>query len=154
MYERSRIALDFLQNPNTITFVTLRLEFIERSEFHFHRLAALGLQITIEIVSARAISRHLLFPDSDNKSVRFRNFEFRGLRNFGSDEVFCEGSHVYRVLELLGDVFSEGFYSRVGYGRAVLLLGTIEGDATVSLMVEYLRFRKGGSEKNAVFDER
>jgi hypothetical protein len=24
----------------------------------------------------------------------------------------------------------------------VLLLGTIEGDATVSLMVEYLRFRK------------
>jgi len=31
---------------------------------------------------------------------------------------------------------------------------TIEGDATVSLMVEYLRFRKGGSEKNAVFDER
>jgi hypothetical protein len=36
----------------------------------------------------------------------------------------------------------------------VLPLGIIEGDATVSLMVEYLRFRKGGSEKNAVFDER
>jgi hypothetical protein len=37
---------------------------------------------------------------------------------------------------------------------AVLLLGTIKGDATVSLMVECLGFRKGGSEKNAVFDER
>jgi len=53
-----RDALDFLQNPNTITFVTLRL-FREK----FHRLAALApddhvsrLQITIEIVSARAIS--------------------------------------------------------------------------------------------------
>jgi len=44
-------------------------------------------------------------------SVRFRNFEFRGLRNFGSDEVFRKGSHVSRVLELLGDVFSKGFYS-------------------------------------------
>jgi len=61
--ETIRDALDFLQNPNTITFVTLRLEIIERSEFCFHRLAALapndrvsGLQITIEIVSARAIS--------------------------------------------------------------------------------------------------
>jgi hypothetical protein len=28
------------------------------------------------------------------------------------------------------------------------LLGTIEEDETVSLMVEYLRFRKNGSEKN------
>ena len=49
-----RDAFAFLQNPNTITFVTLRLEIIERSEFCFHRLAALapndrvsGLQITI-----------------------------------------------------------------------------------------------------------
>ena len=49
-----RDALAFLQNPNAITFVTLRLEIIERSEFCFHRLAALapndrvsGLQITI-----------------------------------------------------------------------------------------------------------
>jgi len=98
--------------------VTLRLEIIERSEFRFHRLAALapndrvsGLHITIEIVCARAISCHLLLPDSDNKSVRFRNFEFRGLRNFGSDEVFREGSHVSRVLEFLGDVFSDDFYS-------------------------------------------
>ena len=98
--------------------MTLRLKIIERSEFRFHCLAALapndcvsGLQITIKIVSARAIRRHLRFPDSDNKSVCFRNFEFRGLRNFGSDEVFCEGSHFSRVLELLGDVFSEGFYS-------------------------------------------
>ena len=58
-----RDALDFLQNPNAITYVTFRLEIIERSEFRFHPLAALapndrvsGLQITIEIVSARAIS--------------------------------------------------------------------------------------------------
>jgi len=116
--ETIRDALDFLQNPNAITFVTLRLEIIERSDFRFHCLAALapddrvsGLQITIEIVSARAISRHLLFPDIDNKSVRLRNFEFRGLRNFGSDEFLCEGSHVARVLELLGNVFSKGFYS-------------------------------------------
>ena len=56
-------ALDFLQNPNAITFVTLCLKIIERSEFCLHRLAALapnvrvsGLQITIKIVSARAIS--------------------------------------------------------------------------------------------------
>jgi len=116
--ETIRDALDFLQNPNAITFVTLCLESIERSEFCFHRLAALaphdrvsGLQITIEIISARAISRHLLFPDSDNKPVGLRNFEFRGLRNFGPDKVFREGNHVARVLELLGDVFSEGFYS-------------------------------------------
>jgi len=61
--ETIRDALDFLQNPNAIIFVTLRLEIIKRSEFRFHRLAALapndrvsGLQITIEIVSARAIS--------------------------------------------------------------------------------------------------
>jgi hypothetical protein len=57
--ETIRDALDFLQNPNAITFVTLCLEIIKRSEFRFHRLAALapddrvrGLQITIEIVSA------------------------------------------------------------------------------------------------------
>jgi len=56
-------ALDFLQNPNAIFYVILRLEIIERSEFRFHRLAALapndrvsGLQITIKIVSVRAIS--------------------------------------------------------------------------------------------------
>jgi len=55
--------------------------------------------------------RHLLLPDSDNKPVGFRNFEFRGPRNFGPDEVFRKGNHVARVLELLGDVFSEGFYS-------------------------------------------
>jgi len=61
--ETIRDAFDFLQNPNTITFVTLCLEIIERCEFRFHRLAALapndrvsGLQITIEIVSACAIS--------------------------------------------------------------------------------------------------
>jgi len=61
--ETIRDALDFLQNPNAITFVTLRLKIITRSEFCFHHLAALapndrvsGLQITIEIVSARAIS--------------------------------------------------------------------------------------------------
>ena len=61
--ETIRDALDFLQNPNTISFVTLRLEIIEKSEFRFHCLAALapndrvsGLQITIKIVSARAIS--------------------------------------------------------------------------------------------------
>jgi len=61
-----RDALDFLQNPNTITFVTLclvRLEIIKRSESRFHRLAALapddrvsGLQVAIKVVSARAIS--------------------------------------------------------------------------------------------------
>jgi len=58
-----RDALDFIQNPNAIIFVTLCLKIIERSEFRFHPLAALapndrvsGLQITIEIVSARAIS--------------------------------------------------------------------------------------------------
>jgi len=61
--ETIRDALEFLQNPNTFIFVTLRLEVIKRSEFCFHRLAALapndrvsGLQITIEIVNARAIS--------------------------------------------------------------------------------------------------
>jgi len=61
--KRIRDALDFLQNPNAITFVTFRLEIIERSEFRFHCLAALapndrvrGLQITIKVVSARAIS--------------------------------------------------------------------------------------------------
>ena len=53
----------------------------------------------------------MLFPDSDNKPVGLRNFEFRGLRNFGFDEVFRKGSHVARVLELLGNVFSEGFSS-------------------------------------------
>jgi len=106
--ETIRDALYFLQNSNTITFVTLPLEIIERSEFRFHRLAALapddrvsGHQITIEIVCARAISYHLLLPDSDNNSVGFRNFEFRGLRNFGSDEVFREGSHVSRYLSFL-----------------------------------------------------
>ena len=55
--------------------------------------------------------RHLLLPDSDNKPVGFRNFEFRGPRNFGPDEVFRKGNQVARVLELLGDVFAEGFYS-------------------------------------------
>ena len=40
--ETIRDALDFLQNPNAITFVTLRLEIIERSVFHFHRFAALA----------------------------------------------------------------------------------------------------------------
>ena len=30
-----RDALDFLQNPNAITFVTFRLKIIERSEFCF-----------------------------------------------------------------------------------------------------------------------
>jgi len=40
--ETIRDALDFLQTPNAITFVTLRLEIIERSEFRFHRLAALA----------------------------------------------------------------------------------------------------------------
>ena len=40
--ETIRDALDFLQNPNTITFVSLRLKIIERSEFRFHRLAALA----------------------------------------------------------------------------------------------------------------
>ena len=64
-----RDALDFLQNPNAITFVIFRLEIIERRQFRFHRLAALapndrvsGLQVAIKVVSARAISRHLLFP--------------------------------------------------------------------------------------------
>jgi hypothetical protein len=58
-----RDALDFLKNPNAITFVTLRLEIIERSEVRFYCLAALapndgvsGFQITIKIVSARVIS--------------------------------------------------------------------------------------------------
>ena len=47
-------TLDFLQNPNAITFVTFRLEIIERREFRFHRLAELapndrvsGLQVAI-----------------------------------------------------------------------------------------------------------
>ena len=53
----------------------------------------------------------MLFPDSDNKPVGLRNFEFRGLRNYEPDEVFCKGNHVARVLELLGDIFSKGFYS-------------------------------------------
>jgi len=53
----------------------------------------------------------VLFPDSDNKPVGLRNFEFRGLRNYEPDEVFCKGNHVARVLELLGDIFSKGFYS-------------------------------------------
>ena len=99
--ETIRDALDFLQNPNAITFVTLCLEIIERSEFRFHCLAALapndrvsGFQVTIEIVSARTISRHFRFPDSDNKPVGLRNFEFRGLQNFGPDEVFRNGNHV------------------------------------------------------------
>ena len=110
--------------------MTSRLEIIERSEFRFHRLAALapngrvsGLQITIEIVSARAISRHLLFPDSDNKPVGFRNFEFRWLRNFGFDEVFRKGNHVARVLEFLGNVFSEGFY---GLREMLLVFAFVE----------------------------
>jgi len=121
-----RDALDFLQNPDAITFVTFRLEIIERSEFRFHRLAALaprGLQITIEVVSVRAISRHLLFPDSDNQPVGLRNFEFRGLRNFGFDEVFRKGNHVARVIELLGDVFSEGFY---GLHEMLLVFAFVE----------------------------
>ena len=37
---------------------------------------------------------------------------------------------------------------------AVLLLGTIGGDATASLMMGCLVFRKNGSEKNAVFEKR
>ena len=97
--------------------MTFRLEIIERREFRFHRLAALapndrisGLQVAIKVVSARAISRHLLFPNIDNKSVGFRNFEFRGLRNFGFDEVFRKENHVARVLKLLGNVLSESFY--------------------------------------------
>jgi len=128
--ETIRDALDFLQNLDAITFVTFCLEIIERSEFCFHRLAALapndrvnGLQITIKVVSARAISRHLLFPDSDNKPVGFRNFEFRGLRNFGFDEVFGKGNHVARVLELLGNVFSEGFY---GLREMLLVFAFVE----------------------------
>jgi len=99
--ETIRDALDFLQNSNAITFVTLCLEILERSEFCFHCLAALapndrvsGFQITIEIVSGRTISKHLRFPDSDNKPVGSRNFEFRGLQNFGPDKVFCNGNHV------------------------------------------------------------
>jgi len=125
-----RDALAFLQNPNAITFVTFRLEIIERSEFRFHRLAALalddrvsGLQITIKLVSARAISTHLLFPDINNKPVGFRNFEFRGLRNFGFDEVFCKGNHVARVRELLGNVLSEGFY---GLQEMLLIFAFVE----------------------------
>jgi len=82
-----------------------------------------GLQITLKIVSARAISRHLLFPIGNNKSVGFRNFEFRGLRNFGFDEVFCKGNHVARVLELLGNVFSEGFY---GLREMLLVFALVE----------------------------
>jgi len=35
-----------------------------------------------------------------------------------------------------------------------LLLGTIGGDATASLMMGCLGFRKNGSEKNAVFENR
>jgi hypothetical protein len=101
-------ALDFLQNQNAIIFVTLCLEIIERSEFRFHRLAALAPN---DRVSGLAISKHLLFPDSDNKPVGLRIFEFRGLRTFGPDKVFCKENHVARILELLGDVFSKGFYS-------------------------------------------
>jgi len=114
--ETIRDALDFLQNPNAIAFVILCLEIIERSEFRSHRLAALapndrvsGLQVTIKIVSARTISRHL-FPDCDNKPICLRNFKLLGLWNFGLDEVFRKGNPVARVLELLGNVFSEGFY--------------------------------------------
>ena len=125
-----RDALDFLQNPNAITFVTFRLEIIERREFRFHRLAALapndrvsGLQVAIKVVSARAISRHLLFPDSNNKSVGFRNFEFRRLRNFGFYEVFRKGNHVARVLKLLGNVLSESFY---GLREVLLVFAFVE----------------------------
>ena len=59
----------FLQNPNAITFVTLCLEIINRSDFRFHRLAALapndrvsGLQITIKIKSQCACNK--LTPSS------------------------------------------------------------------------------------------
>ena len=64
-------ALDFLQNPNAITFGTFRLEIIERREFRFHRLAALAPNDRVS--GLQVASRHLLFPDSDNKSVGFRN---------------------------------------------------------------------------------
>ena len=82
-----------------------------------------GLQITTKVVSARAISRHLLFPNGNNKSVGFRNFEFCGLRNFGFDEVFRKGNHVARVLELLGNVLSESFY---GLREVLLVLAFVE----------------------------
>jgi len=50
----------------------------------------------------------------------------------GSDEVFREGSHVSRVLEFLGDVFSEGFYSLQELFLVFALVETLE-NVTVHL---------------------
>jgi len=68
--------------------------------------------------------------------------EFRGLRNFGSDEVFCEGSHVSRVLQLLGDVFSEGFYS---LRELLLVFAFIETLENMSVHLFGIAFKNGAN---------